>query len=74
MKCPMCGYDDTLYVSFLYQYSKNHKINKNGRISRKYKKQDEGYMDCGILCCENGCEINEKINWDIDINDKLIIK
>ncbi len=29
MKCPICGENDTLYVSFLYQYSLNHKLNKN---------------------------------------------
>lgn len=74
MRCPICECNDTLYVSFLYQYSRNHKVNKNGRISRKYTNRDEGYMDCAILCCENGCNINENIDWYIDINNNIIIK
>lgn len=74
MKCPECECEDTLYVSFLYQYSHNHRINKDGKVSKKFKYRDEGSMNCGLLCCENGCEINERVDWDIDADNKLIIR
>ncbi len=31
-------------------------------------------MDCAILVCKNGCEVNDDFNWYIDENDHVIIQ
>lgn len=74
MECPICGCENTLFVSYLYQFSHKHKINKNGQISHKYTKDFEGPMEIAILCCENGCDVNEMLDWDISEDNKLIIR
>lgn len=74
MKCPECECEDTLFVSYLYQYSRNHKITKDGKLSKNYKNGEEGPMDCAMLCCTNGCEINESVDWYIDEDNNLIIR
>lgn len=74
MECPICGCENTLFVSYLYQYSHNCKINKDGSISRKYTIDYQGPMEIAMLCCENGCKVNERLDWDISKNNKLIIR
>lgn len=65
MKCPICEEENTLEVSFLYQYSKNYKITKNGRLSKKYSIDYGHPMEVSILICKNGCNVND-FDWDWD--------
>lgn len=73
MKCPICGSENTLAVHYLYQYSHEHKICKNSKVSKKYKVNDNGSEEVGILTCENGCNVND-LMWDIEPNGTLIIE
>ena len=52
-KCPLCGGE--IIISNLRQYSYDYKINKNGRISKKYTKNDCGTLECMIANCTD-CE------------------
>lgn len=54
-KCPLCGGE--IEISCLYQYSHNHKLTKSGRISKKYKTYDCGFMEVTIAGCACGA------NW-----------
>lgn len=71
MKCPICGEEDTLQVSFLNQYSRNYKINKNGCLSKKFTKSDDLSMEVSILICENGCDVND-YDWDWDLTTRKL--
>ena len=66
MKCPICGEEDTLEVCFLYQYSKNFKITKNGCLSKKYTIDSGHSMEASVLVCKNGCNVND-FDWDWDL-------
>lgn len=57
-KCPLCGGE--IEISYLYQYSHDHKLTKSGRISKKYTTRDCGPMEVGIAGCKCGA------NWDAD--------
>ena len=49
-KCPVC--ENELEVNYLCQYSKVHRILKNGKTSKTMKyKRDEGSMECWFLSC-----------------------
>lgn len=50
-KCPICG--GKLYEDNLYQYSRLYEIGKSGKVLSKYKKGDEGSMECSSIRCEN---------------------
>ena len=57
--CPNCG--GQIEVSKLYQYSLNHTVLKNGKLSKKSFKRDDGPLEVTIAGC-----INEDCNctWD----------
>lgn len=73
MKCPICKEENTLTVHYLYQYSHEYKIRKDGKISKKYRVNDNGPEEIGILVCENGCNVNNLV-WDIELDVTLIIE
>jgi len=54
-KCPLCGGE--IEVSDLYQYARFFKLNKSGRISKKYRVRDCGSMEVSVAGCECGA------NW-----------
>lgn len=51
-KCPLCG--GQIEVSDLYQYSRNYKVTKRGRLSKKYTVRDCGSMEASIAGCDCG--------------------
>ena len=51
-KCPLCG--GQIEVSDLYQYSRNFKVTKSGRLSKKYIVRDCGPMEASIAGCDCG--------------------
>lgn len=51
MRCPKCG--GTIIVRFLYQYSHDYKVLRNGKLSKRYRKRDCGPLDVAIACCES---------------------
>lgn len=57
-KCPLCGGE--IEISYLYQYSHDHRLTKSGRISEKYRTRDCGPMEVCIAGCKCGA------NWDAD--------
>lgn len=59
MRCPVCGGE--IVVSFLYQYSHDYKVLKNGKLSKRYKKNDCGPMEDAIVSCTNCLK-----NWGPD--------
>lgn len=66
-RCPLCG--ERIIVRELCQYSLNHLVLKKpfGKISNKFKKVDNGTIECMVAICENpNCEAY----WD---NDKFYI-
>lgn len=69
MKCPICQKEDTLEISFLYQYSKTYKITKKGLVSKKFKFTDNGTEEVAILTCENGCNVND-LDWDWSLDTR----
>ena len=71
MKCPICGEDNTLGLSCLYQYSKDYKITKNGCLSKKYTKDCGNPMEVEILTCKNGCEVND-LDWSLDYKTRKL--
>ena len=72
MKCPICGKENTLKICYLQQYSYEHKILKNNKISKVRKKVDCGSTEQSILVCENGCNVNDLL-WDINKDDTISI-
>lgn len=74
MICPICKKENTLTLCYLYQYSHNYRILKNGKVSKKYTVEDSGGgEEKSVLTCSNGCLINN-LYWYIDNNDNLIIE
>ena len=73
MKCPICGEENTLSVCYLYQYSMEHKNRKDCKVSKKYKINDNGSEEVGVLVCENGCNVNDLV-WEIEIDRTLTIE
>lgn len=72
MKCPICNKENSLSICYLYQYSHRYKILKNGRMSKKYIKENEGSTEHAILVCSNGCDV-DKFVWELDNNYNLKI-
>ena len=62
--CPVCG--GTICVSALYQYSHEHRVLKGGRLSKRFKKYDNGSMEAAIAYCDN-CDCT----WDADQFDVI---
>ena len=57
--CPECG--GKIEVSYLYQYARDFTLNKDGKLSKRYRVRDCGPMEVAVahcICC------NEK--WDAD--------
>ncbi|MGN0961307.1 MAG: hypothetical protein ACI4PF_03820 [Christensenellales bacterium] len=73
MKCPICGEENTLYITELTQNSREYRIKSNGKKCKKpINIQKDLYMDEGfILCCDNGCQTNNYA-WEF-IDGKLKI-
>ena len=72
MKCPECGEENTLSIQFLYQTSKIYPITKKGCLSKKYRVEDNGTEEVAILCCENGCNVNENYEWNWDYETRKL--
>lgn len=54
MECPICGQVGTLKIQYMYQCAHEHKILKNGTISKaKSKKVDIGSEDWSAVYCIN---------------------
>lgn len=62
-KCPVCG--GVLEYCDLYQVSHIYRILKNGKISKRYTKREEGPMGCGFVCCSN-CTFHTDCDLDTD--------
>ena len=54
--CPNCG-SKRLELDALYQYSKYFNVNKNGKVSSKFKYVDQGPMECAYIHCKD-CDWN----------------
>lgn len=51
-KCPVCG--GKLEYNMLMQYTNIYAVNKSGKLSsRRIRKEDNGSLECGFICCEN---------------------
>lgn len=61
-RCPLCG--GKIVVSFLYQYSLDHVVGRNGRLRKTFKKVEGGPMEVAIAACSD-CEAF----WDTDSFD-----
>lgn len=57
--CPKCG--GKIEVSYLYQYAHEYRLNKDGRLSKKYTVRDCGPMECGLACC-----LDCGVTWEDD--------
>lgn len=68
--CPVCG--GRIEVSYLYQYSLDYRLNKDGRLSKRYTKRDGGSMECGLAACLNCHETWEDNEFDIDSDDRFV--
>lgn len=60
--CPLCG--GKIVVSFLYQYSLDHIVGRNGRLRKTFKKTEGGPMEVAVAACSE-CEAF----WDADSFD-----
>lgn len=54
--CPLCG--GRIEVSDLFQYCRTYTINKGGKLSKKYKVEDNGGIGVSSARCSCGA------NWD----------
>lgn len=52
--CPKCG--GTIVVSYLYQTSHDYRITKSGKLSKRFTRDGENSMDCGIAAC-SACDV-----------------
>ena len=68
--CPVCG--GRIEVSYLYQYSMDYRLNKDGRLSRRYRVSGGGPMECGIACCLDCHETWEDNQFTIDGEDRFV--
>lgn len=48
--CPKCGGE--LILSEYYTYSINFRITKKGLLSKKFRKDEAGAIDCMTACCD----------------------
>ncbi len=55
--CPFCG--GKICVSWLFQYSRDYRIIRSGKLSKNYTRQDCGSMEVAVAGCTN-CE---EANW-----------
>ena len=68
--CPICN--GTIVVSWLYQYSHDYKINRNGKLSKRRKITDGGSMEVAIATCEK-CNLHwDSDEFEIDEKDRFI--
>lgn len=70
--CPKCG--STIKVSILCQYSYNHIIGKRGKMLKKYKYDDEGFIGVALASCTNeACDVQwEDGDFVIDENECFV--
>lgn len=55
--CPLCGHK--IVVSDLFQYSRDYKVTKAGKLSKRYTVNDCGSMEVSVAGCENPeCDAN----------------
>ena len=66
----MCG--GTIAVRWLYQYSHDYKINKNGRLSKRYEIVDAGPMEVAIASCKKCNNYWSEDDFRIDENEHFI--
>lgn len=50
-KCPKCGGE--IEISYLNQYSYVYRLTKSGRISKRYKREDNGTMEVAVAGCRS---------------------
>lgn len=67
--CPVCG--GTITVSWLYQYSHDYIVNKNGKLSKRYTTVDVGPMEVAIASCKNCRNYWEESDFQI-VDDRFI--
>ena len=53
--CPRCG--GKIEVSDLFQYTLNYVVCKSGKLSKRYRKYDNGSIDTSLAACINGCGV-----------------
>lgn len=53
--CPRCG--GKIEVSDLCQYSRNYVVRKDGKLSKRGRKDDNGSIDARIAGCVNRCGV-----------------
>lgn len=58
-RCPLCG--GKIVVSFLYQYSLDHIVGRNGRLRKTSRRSEGGSMEVAVASCSD-CEAY----WDAD--------
>lgn len=51
-KCPCCGGTNLIFDS-LYQYGRQYKVRKDGKLSKNYKRVDYGPMECAYIFCKD---------------------
>lgn len=68
--CPVCG--GQIEVSELFQYAHDFRLNKNGKLSKKYKKRDVGSMEVAIAGCLDCGEYWDSEQFAIDQDDRFI--
>lgn len=67
-RCPICG--SRLTYNELMQYTISHLVLNNGKISKVYKKDDNGPMEANYISCE-GCSFKTDCDYTIiDCNIK----
>ena len=70
IKCKQCG-GNNFCLSELYQSSKNYKVLKNGKLSKKYTVQKDMPMECSVLnCIDCGRSIDY---WGEDENGIVLV-
>ena len=72
-KCPRCG--GRIVVSILCQYTMDFLVKKDGTLSKKHKKIDNGPVGSTIACCENSENCGtywEENDFDLENGDKYI--
>lgn len=69
--CPRCG--GRIEVSILCQYSLNFTVCKNGKLSKRFRKNYSGPVDASIAACINGCGVQwEDDEFFIDSDESFI--
>lgn len=57
MRCPNCGAEGTLVYADVYQVCFEHHINKDGTISKRFKKTEPLSEEWNYISCSN-CGLN----------------